>query len=154
MITLAPMTLRDLPLFNTVRNASREWLTDKSAYTLPEAADWFRRGGARQFRVVLLDGVPVGYCRVADVVHGDAATEKWVGMDIHPDYRGRGLAQPAYAELFAEFRGAGVRKFWLRVRKDNARARHIYDKLGFAPVAEVGDEVEMLLTTEEAPSAA
>ena len=154
MIALSPMTLRDVPLFNTVRNASREWLTDKAAYTLPDAADWFKRGGGKQFRVILLGGVPIGYCRVADVVHGDPAIEKWVGMDIHPDYRGRGLAQIAYPLLLAELHEAGVRKFWLRVLKSNMRARHIYDKLGFVSVLEVGDEIEMLLEVKEAPRVA
>jgi RimJ/RimL family protein N-acetyltransferase len=131
-----------------VRNASREWLHDSSAYTLPEAVEWFRRGGGAQFLVIALDDVPIGYCRVAD---GNSASEKMVGMDLHPDYRGRGMARPAYAALFARLRAQGITQFRLRVLTTNTRARHIYDALGFVPVAAADapyetSEVEMVLT--------
>lgn len=144
MVRLAPMALRDVVLFNTVRNASREWLRDKAAYTLPEAVDWFRRGSGAQFLVIFDDGVPIGYCRVAD---GCAPWEKFIGMDVHPDYRGRGLAQLAYRALFEELRAAGVRQFRLCVLKTNSRARHIYDSLGFRPVdatVATDEEIEMV----------
>lgn len=141
MITLSPLTLRDVPFFNAVRNASREWLHDPTAFTLPQSAEWFQREEC-QFLIILLDGLPVGYCRVSD---GNDAEEKYVGMDIHPDYRGRGLARPAYAVLLATLRAGGVKRFRLRVLKRNERARHLYDTLGFVPVAEMSDEVEMAL---------
>lgn len=147
MITLSPMTLRDIPLFNTVRNASCEWLHDPTRFTLPESVAWFLRGPC-QFLILLLDGVPIGYCRVTD---GDDAQEKFVGMDIHPDYRGCGLARLGYAELFARLREQGVRRFRLRVLKKNLRARHLYDALGFRITVDLRsprgdraqDEVEM-----------
>ncbi len=141
-VTLAPMMLRDVPLFNTVRNLSREWLHDPRAFTLPESVEWFRRGGGRQFYVILLDDAPIGYCRITD---GGEATERLVGMDIHPDYRGRGLAKKTYAILFDTLRAGGVNKFRLRVLKKNARARHIYEALGFVTVSEDSSELEMVL---------
>ena len=141
-LTLSPMLLRDVPLFNAVRNEARGWLHDQSAYTLSEAVEWFRRGGGAQFLTLLLDGVPIGYCRVSD---GLDWTEKWVGMDIHVDYRGRGLARPAYALLFAALRESGVHRFRLRVLKKNERARHLYEVLGFKQVIDLKDEVEMTL---------
>lgn len=143
--TLSPMGLRDVPFVNTVRNASREWLHDQSAYTLPEAVEWFRRGDGRQFLIILLGGVPVGYCRITD---GDTDAEKWVGMDIHPDCRGQGLAHLTYTLLLAALRANGVRRFRLRVLKKNERARHIYDVLGFKVVVDFKEEVEMLLEAE------
>lgn len=131
-------------MFNAVRNASREWLHDTSAHTLPEAAEWFRRAPT-QFLVILLDGLPVGYCRVTD---GADVGEKFVGMDIHPDYRGRGLARPTYAALLDRLRAMSVWRFRLRVLKKNERARHIYDSIGFVPVSEDESEVEMLLVDQ------
>jgi RimJ/RimL family protein N-acetyltransferase len=121
-------------------------LTDQRAYTVPEATAWFYRGGAAQFRLILLGEVPIGDCRVSD---GESPAEKWIGMDIHPDYRGQGLCRPAYGLLLSALRESGVSRFRLRVLASNWRARHIYDVLGFEVVLAGDDapagEVEMVL---------
>lgn len=140
------MTLRDVPFFNMVRNASSEWLHDPTKFTLPQSVEWFREGealvGPCQFLIVLLDGVPIGYCRITD---GVGVNEKMVGLDIHPDYRGRGLARTVYTVLFATLRAAGIELFRLRVLKRNERARHLYDALGFRVAEDHGYEVEMVM---------
>lgn len=139
-LTHAPLTLRDLVTFNAIRNASCEFLHDPRPFTLPETVMWFRQT-APQFRILLLDDVPIGYFRLSYV---DA--EAQVGLDLHPDYRGRKLAVPAYRVLSDWLSGVrGVLRCRLRVLKSNPRAKHVYDQLGFQVVGETDIDYEMLM---------
>jgi len=146
------MTLRDVPFFNVVRNASREWLHDSTEFTLPQSVEWFQRESP-PYLIILLDGVPIGYCRISNP-HAPSdsgwglSTERYIGIDLHPDYRGHGLAREAYDVLLATLRANGVRQFRLRVLKKNERAKHIYDTLGFRVVNETEDDVEMVLRAD------
>ena len=67
---------------------------------------------------------------------GQTATEAdLVGLyDVftHPDTRGQGLARRLCAALLAQARAAGARVAYLQVEADNAPARAIYHRLGFA----------------------
>ncbi|MDO8376175.1 MAG: GNAT family N-acetyltransferase [Aquabacterium sp.] len=50
----------------------------------------------------------------------------------HPDARGQGLARRLCGQLLAQARAAGARVAYLQVESDNASARAIYHRLGFA----------------------
>ena len=52
----------------------------------------------------------------------------------HPEARGQGLARQMCAALLAQARAAGARLAYLQVDADNAPARAIYHRLGFADV--------------------
>jgi len=141
MLTIHRMTLRDIPLFNSVRNECRAFLHDTKKYTLEESADWFRKTQP-DFGVLCLaydegDDLPIGYFRTSE----RTATSVVVGLDIHKDFRGRGLAREAYKVLFhvLKCRSPGLETFELRVRQDNTRARHLYEALGFVYMGEPVD---------------
>ena len=51
---------------------------------------------------------------------------------VDPSARGRGLAQALCARLLADAREAGAQAGYLQVESDNADARAVYAKLGFA----------------------
>ena len=72
----------------------------------------------------------------AVLVCGQTATEAdLVGLyDVftHPDARGQGLARWLCAALLVQARAAGARMAYLQVDSDNAPARAIYHRLGFA----------------------
>jgi ribosomal protein S18 acetylase RimI-like enzyme len=64
-----------------------------------------------------------------------AAEADLVGLyDVftHPQARGRGLARVLCSRLLAQARAAGARVAYLQVDADNAPARAIYQRLGFA----------------------
>lgn len=145
-LTIEPMSLRDLPLFNTVRNECRAFLSDKTEYTLEEARAWWDTlESGVEYLTLMLDHLPIGYFRM----RYDRRNSYGVGLDIHKDFRGRGLARLAYRTLFAMLTKHGTSKsVWLRVLATNARARHIYEDLGFRYVTETPDddgELEMTL---------
>lgn len=56
---------------------------------------------------------------------------------VRPDARGRGLGRALLERARAHAREAGVRRIDLRAARANARARALYERLGFAP--EEGD---------------
>ena len=57
-------------------------------------------------------------------------------MDIHKDFRGKGLAKAAYAEFFSFLTEAyGIKTFKLNVLSKNERARNLYKRLGFVEVS-------------------
>lgn len=64
-----------------------------------------------------------------------AAEADLVGLyDVftHPEARGRGLARQLCSQLLAQAHAAGARVAYLQVEADNAPARAIYHRLGFA----------------------
>ena len=130
-LTLRPITLRDVPFVNHVRNESRKWLHDSSRYTLVEAREWWDRRTAGYGYMLEASGMPIGYFRVSDYVV--AARRVMIGLDIHPDFRGKGIARPALRLLMdALVSSLGIKVFCLRVLRMNERAFHIYKTLGFA----------------------
>ena len=54
-----------------------------------------------------------------------------MGMDIHPEWRGIGLARPSYKRLFDRLKGEGFKMVWLEVLKSNDLAHSLYKKIGF-----------------------
>lgn len=64
-----------------------------------------------------------------------AAEAELVGLyDVftHPQVRGQGLARRLCSQLLAQAHAAGARVAYLQVEADNAAARAIYHRLGFA----------------------
>jgi len=52
----------------------------------------------------------------------------------HPQQRGQGLAEAVLRAAAAECRADGLRHIFLEVAEDNAAARALYQRLGFAPI--------------------
>lgn len=51
------------------------------------------------------------------------------------EHRGRGLGRAMLTQLLGEARQAGVHEVFLEVRADNPGAQHLYESLGFEPIA-------------------
>ena len=52
-------------------------------------------------------------------------------MDIHPSFRGQGLAKSAYGMFFDLLRSNGFKNIWLEVLSHNSIAEGLYKDLGF-----------------------
>jgi ribosomal protein S18 acetylase RimI-like enzyme len=62
-----------------------------------------------------------------------------LGIAVHPDARARGLGRLVMDYLEAMARHRGAPSIRLRVHKDTARAIALYERLGYAMQADVGD---------------
>ena len=131
MIAFRDLQSGDLPFLLGVRNECRTMLHDDRAFTLAQAQAWFAVTRPR-FYLVTQDGSPIGYFRTS---HWDETNRHvHVGLDLHADHRGRGLAQQAYRAFLAFlFDECGMNKVSLEVLEHNERARRLYQRLGFVP---------------------
>ena len=89
--------------------------------------------GSLRELVIASRGQKIGYFRT--LVHDAQHRSMVIGADIALEYQGRGLATRAYAafmRLVAD--NQSIDCFQLEVRSDNARALHLYEKLGFRVV--------------------
>lgn len=108
------------------------------------SSDEARRAGLAP----LLDGIPhgaaylIGPARAAVgyVIVSFGWSVEFGGMDafideiyIRPPVRGRGIASEVLIALPNALAGAGVRAVHLEVDRDNATARRLYTRAGFAP---------------------
>ena len=92
-----------------------------------------------------IDSIAAGH--LARVSHGDAGELlgyfiamtgvqelHLLNITVAPALQGRGHARAMVAALLALGREHRAAKLWLEVRESNARARAIYERMGFAPV--------------------
>lgn len=118
---------------------SRAWLGDpeiKALTMTPDfsqqaQADWF--AGLPERRDYLIWGVrfagqPVGACGLKGIA--DGAGEYW-GYIGEKSCWGRGVGTGMVGFVEARAREAGLQRLWLRVWERNARARGLYERLGF-----------------------
>lgn len=57
-----------------------------------------------------------------------------LNLTVAPEFQGRGHARHMLEWLVASCHQAGARQLWLEVRESNARARHVYQRFGFAHI--------------------
>ncbi len=73
------------------------------------------------------NGLIVGYMGIWHILDEGHITN----VAVHPELRGRGLADKLISEVIACSDVAGVRRYTLEVRVSNASALHVYKKFGF-----------------------
>ena len=127
--TFERLAEEDLPFLLEVRNDCRNMLHDNRVFTLGECQAWFR-DRQPEFYVVRYQGERVGYFRVSNRRVEDRSA--YVGADLHKDFRGRGLARPAYHAFLVMLRDEQhIAVARLEVLSHNALAYGLYQKLGF-----------------------
>jgi GNAT superfamily N-acetyltransferase len=65
---------------------------------------------------------------------GDTANTKhvaWLRMEVHPDYRGRGIGTALLNTLFVLARKQGIKRLEITSYEDNMRGRKLFQSLGF-----------------------
>lgn len=133
VIKLRPLTSHDLEWFHAIRNdpETYRWLHTQEAISWEDTLTWFREERPL-FYVASVGDEPFGYFRTHHVDTSKGSIE--IGMDIALEYRGRGLARPAYEEFIKFLKSRLYRKFTLEVLSNNKRAIQLYEKLGFIAV--------------------
>jgi len=90
-----------------------------------------RSRGQWRFSIVeLASGAVIGMMRVGNIEMNNRNCE--VGLDIHPDYRGRGFGAAAYKALLQYlFNDFNMHMVYLRVADFNGEGKRLYEKLRF-----------------------
>lgn len=132
------MNAGDLEFFQKVRSSSREFLHDPRDYSLAEVQDWFAALPSNKKYYIIEEeeqehnGYHTFFFRIGYFRTEECRWQIEIGADIHPDYRGKGLAKQAYKE-FIEFLKETKERFCLtlEVLGHNIPAFNLYKSLGF-----------------------
>lgn len=131
---LRKMELSDADFVLEIRNdiTTRMFLHNSTEYSQYSFAWWFQANEPCWF--IIYDPItlskPVGYVRTTKI----SEDELQIGMDIHPDHRGKGIATTVYERLF-EFFFQEYKIISLEVLDHNTIAHKMYLKLGFQEVS-------------------
>jgi len=132
MIGWKLITEDDLAFLNVVRNECSEFLSDSRKFTLEETKKWFEEK-TDDYYIVFDDDVRIGYIRTSHL-NTDYGS-MYIGMDLHKDYRGKGLAYETYIKFIPFiFEEMCLDTLILEVLVTNERAMKLYHKLGFKKI--------------------
>tara|TARA_Y100000588_G_C14070046_1_gene845393 strand:- start:116 stop:580 length:465 start_codon:yes stop_codon:yes gene_type:complete len=129
-ISICPMERTDADFILEIRNddMTRFYVHDQRAFTKSDFEQWYETNKPKWY-IVKNDNLPFGYFRTSN--SNEETHSIWIGMDIHPDFRGKGLAKSAYAEFIKILKSNGYKKLSLEVLSHNFVARKLYEDLGF-----------------------
>ena len=129
-ISICPMEEKDADFVLEIRNheTTRAFLHDSRCFTKEEFQEWFKSSMPWWF-IVRTKDVRFGYFRTKHIEKQAHSIQ--IGIDIHPGFRGKGLAKPAYAEFFKFLKSNGYENLSLEVLSHNFVARNLYEDLGF-----------------------
>jgi len=123
-----PMQEKDLLFFNTLRNSCLEFIHNKTKFTLAQCKKWFKKT-LNEYYIIEDLGKPIGYIRTSNITE----TSMYIGCDLLPEYRNKGIGYWALNTIMPEFRR---QEYFLEVLNTNTIAKKLYDKLGFKPIKE------------------
>ena len=136
-ITFNELLKEDLEFLNKVRNLSRHMLHDNKYYTLEDTTKWFDENNP-EFYIIYLDEIKIGYFRTSNLIKNESI---YIGADLHPDYKGKGLAYESYLKFIPFIsKKHNLKKLKLEVLSTNKIALNLYKKLNF----EIVNEIEFL----------
>lgn len=135
-IEVRPLELGDLKAVKEIRDTSLEYLDTQVSFSLEQMQDWFNTKNPEWY-AILLEKEVIGYVRTSNKDLNNKSI--YIGMDIHPDYRGNGFAFQVYQEFIDWLKIEGYISVLLRVQVKNFRAYNLYRKLGFMPIGILTD---------------
>lgn len=118
--------------------------TYKNEITLDTELNWIRKviTNENEYRcAILADNVYVGNIYLTDITEVSAHYHIFIG---NKDYWGKGVAKEASKLILQHaFQILKLKNVFLRVKKQNAAAYHLYCKLGFVAENDDGEWIEM-----------
>ena len=132
-IVIRPMVLSDLSSVKVVRDQCLDFIHDSKSYSLDETVKWYL-GTLPHYLSILQDTELIGYFRLTDITSNSC----YVGMDLHLNYRGRGIALRTYNTVIEELSKYGINTYHLNVLSSNIHAIRLYEYIGFKIISEEG----------------
>lgn len=124
------MTMMDCEFLSEIRNeCAEQYLHNSTTYTLQETQCWFSTLSIPYY-IVSLNDDRIGYFRLSR--YSSLDRNIYLGMDIHKNFRGKGLAYESYRRFVPYLIDKyNLHKVTLEVLATNVRAYNLYTKLGF-----------------------
>jgi len=113
-----------------VRNeCAEEYLHNSTQYSFEQTQRWFYTLDVPYY-IVFNDQDKIGYFRLSN--YSKSNRNIYIGMDIHKNFRGKGLAYESYCKFIPYLiETYDLHKVSLEVLGTNHRAYNLYLKLGF-----------------------
>lgn len=127
------MVLSDLKDVKVVRDQCLDFIHDNRSYSLGETVRWYL-STLPHYLSVLYGTELIGYFRLTDITSNSC----YVGMDLHLDHRGKGIALSTYNTVIEELTKYGIDTFHLNVLSSNTHAIRLYEYIGFKVISEEG----------------
>jgi GNAT superfamily N-acetyltransferase len=83
--------------------------------------------------VAVVDGAPVGFAAIGLARNDQQRRGEVYAINVDPDWIGRGVGQPLFSAAIAALSDMGFTSLVLWVVRENARARHFYERNGWGP---------------------
>jgi len=130
MITFRPIEFNDCSFLSEVRNeCAEEYLHNSTQYSLEQTQRWFYSLEIPYY-IVFNDQDKIGYFRLSN--YSKSNRNICIGMDIHKNFRGKGLAYESYCKFIPYLiETYDLHKVSLEMLGTNHRAYNLYLKLGF-----------------------
>ena len=137
-ITLRNMRYDDLSQVKYIRDASLEFLDTQVSFSLEETQNWFNTQNPEWYVIEIRDRV-AGYIRTSN--HDRVNKNLYIGLDLHPNFRGHGYAFQSYQMFMDWLKMSGYLTVLLKVQISNYVAYNLYRKLGFMPIGIIPNAV-------------
>ena len=128
----------DLKEVKHIRDASLDYLDTQVSYSYEETCNWFRTKKPQWYGIEIRDKL-AGYIRTSN--HDSVNKTIYVGLDLHPNFRGHGYAFQAYQAFLDWLKINGYLTAHLKVQISNHKAYNLYRKLGFTPVGVIPNAI-------------
>lgn len=138
-IVLRDLREDDLPALKEIRDYSLEFLDTQVSYSLEDTIKWFNSDRYCPWYAIEMRDRLVGYIRTSNV--SEVNKSLYVGLDLHPNFRGHGYAFQAYQTFLDWLKVQGYLQVYLKVQMRNYRAYNLYRKLEFNPVGIIPNAV-------------
>lgn len=117
--------------------AVRKWLVEYADEEYEKELEEYRKffselGNNDRVEVLIAktDGCIVGFLALWRIDEGAERTTS-IGISVHPDYWGRGIATNLIKEAIKLAREKGVKKLVIETLEENSAMKHVAEKLGF-----------------------
>lgn len=127
---IRPMILADLTSVKIIRDQCLTFIHDKVSYDLEATMEWLKTTKSKYLSVIDESNAVIGYFRLTDISKDHCI----VGMDLHQEYRGKGIALNTYITVIEELKKYGICNFSLYVLSSNEHAIRLYNHIGFKEV--------------------
>ena len=115
----------------------RKWLTEYSNEDFERELEEYRKffsslqsNDRVEVLVAKIGGRIVGFLALWRIDDSDERTTS-IGISVHPDFWGRGIATSLIKESIKLAKNKGVRKLIIETLEENSAMKHVAEKLGF-----------------------